>query len=148
MQRNLNSRLVERYSQNILTQFKNSVVDSITITNGGSGYSVGDPVVINGDGQAATAEVASETGGVIDTITVTNAGSGYSVATVDLTSSGNGDATATATVSLDLLTNITAFDEHADQQNERLNQVLVNALLSLALTPEQAAAVQTVIDGL
>lgn len=149
MQRNLNSRLVERYSQNILSQFKNSSVDSITVTDGGSGgYSVGDPVVINGDGQGATAEVATETGGVIDTITITNAGSGYSVATVDCSNSGNGDATATATVSLDLLTDLTAFDEHADQQNERLNQVLVNALLSLALTPEQAAAVQTVIDGL
>ncbi len=148
MQRNLNSRLVERYSQNILTQLQNSVVDSITVTDGGSGYSVGDPVVINGDGQGATAEVGSQTGGVIDTITITNGGSGYSVATVDCSGSGNGDATATATVSLDLLTDITAFDEHADQQNERLNQVLVNALLSLALTPEQAAAVQTVIDGL
>lgn len=148
MQRNLNSRLVERYSQNILTQFKNSVVDSITVTDGGSGYSVGDPVLVHGDGQGATAVVATETGGVIDTISITNAGSGYSVATVDCSDSGNGDATATATVSLDLLNDLTAFDEHADQQNERLNQVLVNALLSLALTPEQAAAVQSVIDGL
>lgn len=148
MQRNLNARLVERYSQNILSQFKNSSVDSITVTDGGSGYSVGDPVVINGDGQGATAEVGSETSGVIDTITITNAGSGYSVATVDTTSTGNGDATATATVSLDLLNDLTAFDEHADQQNERLNQVLVNALLNVALKPEQAAVVQSVIDGL
>jgi len=148
MQRNLNARLVERYSQNILNQFKNSVVDSITVTDGGSGYSVGDPVVINGDSHAATAEVATETGGVIDTITITNAGSGYSVATVDLTSSGNGDAAATATVSLDLLNDLTAFDEHANQQSERLNQVLVNTLLNVALKPEQAAVVQSVIDGL
>jgi len=148
MQRNLNARLVERYSQNILNQFKNSSVNSMTVTDGGSGYSVGESVVINGDGVGATAEVGSETSGVIDTITITAAGSGYTVATVDCSGSGNGDATATATVSLDLLNDLTSFDEHADQQNERLNQVLTNALISLALKPEQAAVVQSVIDGL
>lgn len=148
MQRNLNARLVERYSQNILSQFKNSSVDSIAVTDGGSGYSVGDSVVINGDGQGATAEVGSETGGVIDTITITAAGTGYTTATVDASATGNGDATATAAVSLDLLNDLTAFDEHQDQQNERLNQVLVNALLNVALKPEQAAVVQSVIDGL
>ncbi|WP_075184668.1 hypothetical protein [Teredinibacter haidensis] len=148
MQRNLNARLVERYSKNILNQFKNSSVNSMTVTDGGSGYSVGDSVVINGDGVGATAEVGSETSGVIDIITITAAGSGYTVATVDCSGSGNGDATATAAVSLDLLNDLTSFDEHADQQNERLNQVLVNALISLALKPEQAAVVQSVIDGL
>lgn len=75
---------------------------AITVTDGGTGYSDGDAIVINGDGSGATAEVGSQTGGVIDTITITDGGSGYTSATVDASATGNGDATATATVGYSL----------------------------------------------
>jgi hypothetical protein len=61
---------------------------------GGSGYSVGDPILIVGDGTGATAEVGAETGGVITAITLLTPGDGYTTAAVDATGSGNGDATS------------------------------------------------------
>jgi len=75
------------------------IIDSIIVTDGGTGYTLGDLIVIIGDGNGASAAVGSVTGGVIDTITVTNAGTGYSTANIDTTGSGNGDATATSTIS-------------------------------------------------
>lgn len=74
-------------------------VTSITVTNGGTGYSVADPVDISAptlnisNPVNATAEVATETAGVIDTITVTNTGNGYdpnNLPTVTATTGGSG----------------------------------------------------------
>jgi len=64
-------------------------IDSITITQGGSGYTA--PVVtISGDGMGATA-VATVSNGVITDVTITSGGSGYTQAAVvvtDTTGSG------------------------------------------------------------
>lgn len=64
-------------------------VTSITVTNGGTGHSVGDPVTIDGAGVGATAEVATVDEGVIETVTVTNGGAGYVQGTTTATA---GDA--------------------------------------------------------
>lgn len=74
-------------------------VTSITVTNGGAGYSPGDQVDISAptlniaDPVNALAVVGTETAGVIDTITVTNAGNGYdpnNLPTVTATTGGSG----------------------------------------------------------
>ena len=74
-------------------------VTSINVTNGGTGYNVGDPVDISAptldiaNPVNATAEVATETAGVINTITVTNGGNGYdpnNLPTVTATTGGSG----------------------------------------------------------
>ncbi len=70
-----------------------SIVD---ITAAGTGYSVGDPILVTGDGSLGTAEVAlvGPLGEVLQ-IRITNRGSGYTSATLDLTGFGDGNATAT-----------------------------------------------------
>ena len=74
-------------------------VTSITVTNGGTGYTVGDQVDISAptlniaNPVNATAEVGTETAGVIDTVTVTEAGNGYdpnNLPTVTATTGGSG----------------------------------------------------------
>lgn len=86
----------------------NGEIDSITVTNGGSGYDPLDPptVVINGDGKVedndgnpiplarATAVV---TGDAVTSITVDEAGSGYTFANISFSGEGGGSgATADA----------------------------------------------------
>jgi hypothetical protein len=56
-------------------------VDSITVDNGGAGYTSAPSVTISGDGTGATA-TAVLTGDVVTSITVDNGGSGYTTATV------------------------------------------------------------------
>lgn len=85
----------------------------ITVTDGGTGYSVGDAIVISGNGTGATAEVDTESAGVITAIAITSGGSGYTSATVDASATGNGDATATATVGYSVAT-ISVTSDGAD----------------------------------
>ena len=66
-------------------------IDSIEVTNTGSGYTTTPTVTITGDGTGATA-TAKIVNGRVESITVTNRGSGYSRATVTIT----GNATASA----------------------------------------------------
>ncbi|MEA2072971.1 MAG: hypothetical protein U9O86_05240, partial [Campylobacterota bacterium] len=73
-------------------------VKSISVTSGGTGYAVGDDLIIGGDGTGATAKVSAVTAGVITAVTVFNGGSGYSVAAVDALGVGGGDAVLSATV--------------------------------------------------
>lgn len=75
---------------------------SVTITAGGTGYTVGDVLtLVGGTGTAATITVTSETGGVVDGVSVTTAGDYTALA--DLTDlavtggTGNDDATFTIT---------------------------------------------------
>lgn len=72
---------------------------SVTVTDGGTGYNVGDPVDVSAptlniaNPVNATAEVATETGNVIDTILVTESGNGYdpnNLPTVTATTGGSG----------------------------------------------------------
>lgn len=72
---------------------------SANVTGGGSTYAVGDPVVITGDGTGATAEVSEVNAGAVTAIKILTGGSGYTTATLDLTGSGDGLATATAVLS-------------------------------------------------
>jgi len=88
-------------------RWNSTVVDSITVTNGGSGYttatvtiSAPDPSSPGAPSSQATA-TATIDAGVITAITVTNKGKGYSneVNPVTVTITGDGtDATATATL--------------------------------------------------
>jgi hypothetical protein len=59
-------------------------VQSIKVTNGGSGFTSAPIITITdltgkGAGASATAQVSQEITGVVDTITVTNVGSGYTI---------------------------------------------------------------------
>lgn len=78
---------------------KAGVVDSITLDNGGSGFTGTPTVTITGDGEDAEAE-AVVSGGVVTEINILNEGSGYTVApTVTISGGGGNGATATATIS-------------------------------------------------
>ena len=73
-------------------------VESITITNAGSGYDPASPPTITisgGGGTGATATCTVNIGGTIDTVTVTNIGNGYT-STPTVTVSGSGGAVLTA----------------------------------------------------
>lgn len=70
-------------------------VTAITVTNGGTGHTVGDVVTIAGAGIGATAEVATVDDGAILTVTVTNGGAGYVQGTTTATA---GDAVLAAVV--------------------------------------------------
>jgi len=73
-------------------------VNSVNITNGGSGYVGPDVAITGGNGTGATA-VATVTGGVVSSITITNPGIGYTATpTVTITGGGGTGALATATV--------------------------------------------------
>jgi len=66
---------------------------------GGTGYSVGDPVVIlDAQGVGATAEVGAETAGTITAFTLLTPGDGYVAPTLDCTGSGDGNATGSLTL--------------------------------------------------
>ena len=78
----------------------NGNIDSIAVTNGGSGYSSSDlpTVLIHGDGVGATA-TAVVTGDEITDINITNQGYGYSFAYIEFVDNGTGTgAAATATL--------------------------------------------------
>jgi hypothetical protein len=74
------------------------VVQSITITNGGSNYYYPPQVVINGDGSGASAHALVVDGKVTEVV-IDNPGSGFTNATVDIVALDNGTG-ATATISL------------------------------------------------
>lgn len=74
-------------------------VSSITILNGGSGYTSSPTVSFNGSGSGA-AGTATVTDGVVISVTVTNGGSGYtSPPTVSFSGGGGSGATALANLS-------------------------------------------------
>jgi hypothetical protein len=81
----------------------NGIIDAITITSGGSGYSTSPAIQvrIDGDGIGADATAVLGSGGTagqIVSVTVTNPGSGYSFAEVAFTGGGGSGATASATL--------------------------------------------------
>lgn len=88
-------------NENINSANSSGTVLSITLTNGGSGYTEVPTVTINGTGTGATATATIDSGSV-DTITLTNGGSGYyGPVTVSITGGGVGVTTvATAIVSV------------------------------------------------
>ena len=65
-------------------------VISITITDGGSGYTRDPVLLITGGGGTGATATGTRLGGVINSVTVTNGGSGYtSVPTVTITNAGS-----------------------------------------------------------
>ncbi|VVB96180.1 Laccase [uncultured archaeon] len=83
-------------------------VRSITITNGGSGYTTAPAVTISAPTTGTTATATATLGFGVASITVTNRGSRYTSApTVTITGGGGTGATATATVASGRVTGIT-----------------------------------------
>ena len=79
---------------------KFGMIDSIQVTNGGSGYTSATVSITSTTGTGATA-TAVVSNGTISAINVTNPGTGYKSATVVITGDGS-DATATATLINDI----------------------------------------------
>jgi hypothetical protein len=71
----------------------NGIVDSITVTSSGNGYTVPPTVAILGDGYGATAEATINLSGEVTGVTVTNGGEGYTYAMVNFVSTGGSGAT-------------------------------------------------------
>ena len=79
---------------------KFGMIDSIQVTNGGTGYTSATVSITSTTGKGATATVVISNG-AISAINVTNPGTGYQDATVVITGDGI-DATATATLINDI----------------------------------------------
>ena len=79
---------------------KFGMIDSIQVTNGGTGYTSATVSITSTTGKGATAIVVISNG-TISAINVTNPGTGYQDATVVITGDGS-DATATATLINDI----------------------------------------------
>src|SRR5262249_16072456 len=77
-------------------------ITSITVTNGGNGYTAPPQVIIAGDGVngAATAVLSASPTFKVDSITVTNAGYTYTVDRVVSFAGGGGGAGVSASASL------------------------------------------------
>lgn len=73
-------------------------VESVDITNSGSGYTDSPIVTITGDGSGATAK-AVVVNGKITSITIENRGSNYTAAVITITDSSGSGATAVAVLS-------------------------------------------------
>jgi len=85
-------------TQNLL--MAGSRVYSISVTNGGSGYTSAPTVVIGGGGGSGATATATVSGGAVSLITVTNVGANYASApAVSFTGGGGTGATATASLS-------------------------------------------------
>ena len=79
---------------------KFGMIDSIQVTNGGTGYTSATVSITSTTGKGATA-IAEISSGSISAINVTNPGTGYKDATVVIVGDGS-DATATATLINDI----------------------------------------------
>lgn len=73
-------------------------VESISITNSGSGYSDSPTITITGDGTGATARAVVVNGRIIS-IQIINRGSNYTAATISIKDSAGSQATAVAVLS-------------------------------------------------
>lgn len=82
----------------ITSPYKVGYLTTITVTNGGSGYTSAPTVTITGAGTGATAQ-ANISGGQVISITLLTSGSEYNTATnVTLSGGGGSGATATCTI--------------------------------------------------
>jgi len=90
--------LIELQSNIPFQSAQGGIIDVVTITNGGTGYSIGDKIVITSlTGENGGIVVDGVTLGVITSVKVVNNGTGYEDITLDATNIGNGDAVLTAT---------------------------------------------------
>lgn len=73
-------------------------IKTITVTNGGTGYTEAPTVTITGGGGSGATAVATVNGGSVTAVAIVNPGSGYtSEPTITLTGGGGDGATVTAT---------------------------------------------------
>lgn len=75
-----------------------STVQSIAVTNGGSGYTTAPTVAFTGGGGTGAAATATVADGVVTGITITNPGSGYTSAPSVTFSGGSGTGAAATAV--------------------------------------------------
>jgi hypothetical protein len=97
-------------------------IKSISVANGGSGYSVTSPptVSITGGGGSGATAVAVVVAGQVTNVVITNAGSGYTSApTISFSGGGGSGAVATATVGTFVTPFALSFTK--DQQQTALN---------------------------
>ena len=102
------------------TRSKYGAVKTITITNGGSGYTSAPTVVFTSSSGIGAAATATVTDGEVTAITITNGGEKYEVAPVISFTGGDGtNAAATCTIESDIdkvesFGDNNAFQEEAD----------------------------------
>ena len=83
-------------------------VESVTVTNGGSGYTSAPSVTFSGGGGSGATGTASVTLDGVTSVTVTNGGSGYTSApSVTFSGGGGSGATGTASVTLSAVDSVT-----------------------------------------
>jgi hypothetical protein len=88
-----------------------SIVSSIVVSNGGSGYTSAPTVTLSGGGGSGATAVATNSGGAVTAITITNPGSGYTSAPTVAFSGGAGSgAAATATITPGVYLSISGND--------------------------------------
>jgi hypothetical protein len=74
------------------------VISTISLSNGGTGYTAGDTLTIStGDGNA-TFTVETESGGVVQTVLLISNGTGYSVSSDNATTGGTGNNDCTINI--------------------------------------------------
>lgn len=82
-----------------LTDVQATGINTITVGNGGTGYTTAPTVTFTGGGGTGAAATATVSGGVVTGITITNRGTGYTSApTIGFTGGGGTGATAVATI--------------------------------------------------
>jgi len=86
-------------TKSITANLFSGVVTSTTLITGGSGYEIGDQVVVEGDGSGAEVIVQSVTSGNVTSIGVVKAGAGFRVNNV-VTFTGGGGSGANAYISV------------------------------------------------
>ena len=109
------------------------IINTITITNGGTGYQIGDPVlIVSNTGSGAIATVASVTTGNISSISVLSGGAGYRIGSnVSITGGGGSGATANVlTVDLSETYHPNSYNIVASTINLEANTPINNAVYS------------------
>jgi hypothetical protein len=99
------------------------VIGTVTVTNGGSGYTTPPSVIFTntGTGGSGATAVATVSGGAVTGVTITFPGSGYtSVPAIGFTGGGGTGAGAKATIGLN-------FGQYTINTNETPNGVTINA---------------------
>ncbi|HEV8432004.1 MAG TPA: C25 family cysteine peptidase, partial [Thermoanaerobaculia bacterium] len=131
-------------------------VISVTLSNGGSGYTSGANVSITGGGGSNATATATVTSGIVTAITITNPGSGYtSTPTVNITPVGAGSgAVATAALgaactSLGALnpgatvTRTLVFTVGSGAANPSINTATINASNAASVSANYSEVPQT-----
>jgi hypothetical protein len=109
------------------------IINTITITNGGTGYQIGNPVlIVSNTGSGAVATVASVTTGNISSISVLNGGAGYRIGSnVSITGGGGSGASANVlTVDLSETYHPNSYNIVASTINLEENTPINNAVYS------------------